>query len=47
LSPWSQALVWVGGLHAAPWLVGHVIRNKGIIEKLVCVAIFAGNPRLK
>ena len=36
------------GLHGAPWDMGHVIKNHGVRddEKLVCVAILAGDARL-
>ena len=36
------------GLHGADWGIGHVIKNHGVRddEKLVCVAILAGDPRL-
>ena len=36
------------GLHGADWGIGHVIKNQGVRddEKLVCVAIMAGDDRL-
>ena len=38
----------MAGLHAAPWGIDHVIENQGVRdnEKLVCVAILAGDQRL-
>ena len=44
----AKAYGWMMGLHAAPWGIGHVIKNQGVRddEKLVCVAIMAGDDRL-
>ena len=44
----AKAYGWMMGLHAAPWGIGHVIKNQGVCddEELVCVAIMAGDDRL-
>ena len=44
----AKAYGWMMGLHGAPWGMGHMIKNHGVRddEKLVCVAILAGDARL-
>ena len=44
----AKAYGWMVGLHGADWGIGHVIKNHGVRddEKLVCVAIMAGDDRL-
>ena len=48
----AQEYVWMGGLHALCWMVAYVIKNHPKLlqksdNKLVCIVIPSGNPRLE
>jgi len=51
LNEWADENVWMGALHAVPWMVGHVIENQQeelqqCDNQLVCIVIPRGDPRL-
>ena len=51
LNQWAQENVWMGALHALPWMVGYVIENhqeelQQCDHKLVCIVIPRGDKRL-
>ena len=48
----TQEHVWMGGIHALPWMVDYVIQNhqeelQQSNNKLVCIVIPSGDPRLE